>query len=144
MDQQMTRKVLGFVVAPVLGLLAMVVPVLLWPPAAKHYGDAPLFPLIRNAVEGIGLAQLVLLFVAGVVLGLVSRSPAWLLGAAAISPLPIAALAEMIKDPTSHNLFPIEFAFYAVYGLFVAFGAFASHRLRRSWTPSGKASEGVV
>lgn len=140
----MTRKNFGFVVAPLLGLLAMVLPVLLWPPAPTHYGAAPLFPLIQKAVKGIGLAQVVLLFVAGVLLGFVSRSRAWLLGAAAISPLPIAALAEMIKDPTSHNLFPIEFAFYAVYGLFVAIGAFASHRLHRSWGPSGKTSEGVV
>jgi hypothetical protein len=137
MDPRMKRKALGFVVAPVLGVLAMLVPVFLWPPTT-HY-DAPLFPLLRDAVEGIGLTQLVLLFAVGVVLGLVSTSRALLLGAAAISALPVAAFAEMIKDPGSHNLFPFEFAFYAFYGFVVACGAFAIHRLRASPTPSGKA-----
>jgi hypothetical protein len=138
----MTQKVLGFLIAPVLGLLAMVIPVLVWPPA-RHF-DAPLFPLIRDAVEGIGLPQLLLLFTAGVLLGLVSASRAWLLGLAAISVLPLAALAEMIKDPTSHNLFPFEFAFYGFYGVLVACGVFAIHWVQRWWTPSGKASQGVV
>src|SRR6185295_1723993 len=113
------RNIVAFVMAPVLGLVAMVAPVLLWPPA-RHY-DAPLFPLIRDAVEGVGLPQLLLLFAAGVVLGLVSTSRAWLLGIAAISALPLVAVAEMIQDPTSHNLFPIEFATYAFYGFLVAF-----------------------
>jgi hypothetical protein len=127
--------------APVLGLLAMVIPVLVWPPAKHH--DAPLFPLIRDAVEGFGLPQLLLLPAAGVVLGLVSASRAWLLGAAAIALLPLAAVAEMIKDPSSHNLFPIEFAFYAFYGLLVSGGVFAIRRVRRLRTASGKESAGV-
>ena len=135
----MTRKVIGFVVAPVLGLLAMIVPVLLWPPAKPH--DAPLFPLVRDAVEGIGLPQLVLLFVAGVVLGFVSDSRAWLLGAAAIAALPTATVAEIIKDSTSHNLFPFEFAYYAFFALVVACGVFAMHRVRGVRSSSSKASQ---
>ena len=124
----LSRKVLSFLVAPVLGFLAMVVPVLLWPPARHH--EAPLFPLIRDAVEGIGLTQHLLLFAAGLLLGILSPSRAWLLGAAAISFLPLAAVAEMFKDPTSHNLFPVEFVIYAFYGLIVACGAFTIHRLQ--------------
>jgi hypothetical protein len=137
----MTRKALGFLLAPVLGLLALVAPVLLWAPARHH--DAPLFPLIRDAVEGLGLFQCVLLFAAGILLGLISASRAWLLGAAAISVLPLAALAEMIKDPTSHNLLPFELASYAFCGVLVACGVFAIHRVQRQRTPSGKASDVV-
>ncbi len=120
----------------------MVLPVWLWPPARPY--DAPLFPLLRNAVEGAGVLQLVLLIAAGVVLGVVSASRAWLLGAAAVVALPLAAVAEMVTDPTSHNLFPIEFAVYAFYGLLVVCGAVAVRRLRRARTLSGKASGGVA
>ena len=138
----MTRTMLGFMMAPVLGLLAMVVPVLLWPPA-RHY-EAPLFPLLRSAVENIGLPQLILLFASGLALGFVSSSRARYLGAAAIAFLPLATLAEMIKDPTSHNLFPLEFATYAFYGFLVACGVFAVHRVRGLETPSAMTSESVI
>lgn len=125
----MSRKTLGFVIAPLLGLSAMVLPVLLR--AGGPLYDAPLFPLLRTAVERIGLAALILLCTTGVVLGLVSAAPALLLGLAAVSLLPLAAIAEMIKDPTSHNLFPIEFMMYALYGLVVTGGAVVVRRLRR-------------
>src|SRR4030095_595591 len=111
----MIRKALGFLIAPVLGLGAMLLPVLIWPPA-RHY-DAPFFPLLRDAVESVGLPQLLLLCAAGLILGLVSTSRAWRLSAAAVMPLPLVALAELIQDPTSPNLLPIEFIFYALYGV---------------------------
>jgi hypothetical protein len=125
----MSRKTLGFVLAPLLGLSAMVLPVLLRAGGPLH--DAPLFPLLRTAVERVGLPQLVLLFTTGVVLGLLSTAPALLLGLAAVSLLPLAAIAEMIKDPTSHNLFPFEFMMYALYGLVVVGGVVLVRRLRR-------------
>ena len=75
--------------------------------------------------------QLVLFFVVGLVLGLVSRSRALLLGAAAVVVLPVAAFAEMAADPTSHNLWPFEFMFYAFYGAIVAAGAALAHRVGR-------------
>jgi hypothetical protein len=89
-------------VASIFGLLAMILPVLLFPP--KYWYDAPLFPVIRNAVEHVGRVQLVLLFVAGMTLGFLSKLRPIVLGGAAISLLPLAAIAEMAVDSKSHNL----------------------------------------
>ena len=125
----MRRKRLWLLVAPVLGLAAMVLPVLISPHADWY--DAPLFPVIRNAQEHLGLGQLVLFLAVGLVLGFGSFSRALLLGAAAIAPLPLAACAEMMVDPTSHKLFPFEFMLYAFYGLVVAVGAFIANLANR-------------
>ncbi len=124
----MRTTALGFVLAPLLGLLAMVGPVLLAPPA--HPRAAPLFPLLASALKDAGLAQILFLFAAGALLGLVSSSRAWRLGLAAIALLPLAAIAEMLVDPTSHSLWPFEFAIYAVLGLVVTLGVFSVRRLR--------------
>ncbi|OGU46170.1 MAG: hypothetical protein A2X68_10700 [Ignavibacteria bacterium GWC2_56_12] len=119
-----------FLIAPVLGLMAMILPVLLNRPV--HWYDSPLFPVIRNAQENIGVTEFVLLLVVGFVLGHVSRMPALLLGGAAVILLPFAALAEMVADPTSHNLWPLEFMFYAFYGAVAAAGAGLAH-LTSKW-----------
>jgi hypothetical protein len=94
---------------------------------------SPLFPVIRNAQEHLGLWQFVLFFVVGLVLGVVSESRALVLGALAVVALPLAAFAEMVADPTSHNLWPFEFMFYAFYGASVAAGAALAHRASRRY-----------
>jgi hypothetical protein len=117
------------VAAPLLGLLAMVLPVLIKRP--KHWYDAPLFPLVRNAVEHVGVWQIALLFLAGLVLGTVSRWRAMLLGGAVVLLLPLLAIAEIFADPKSHNLWPLEFVVYGFYGCVAAAGAGLVHRLNR-------------
>lgn len=112
----------------------MVLPAILWPPERPY--EAPLFPVLRNAQEHIGIGQLILFFVAGIALGLIHDRRPWLLGLVAVSLLPLAAIAEMIADPTSHNLWPFEFAFYAAYGALVAGGVVASRRLRKRRAPT--------
>lgn len=111
-------------IAPVLGLGAMVVPVLVWPPANPY--SAPLCPLLRNAQEYLGPGQLILFFVVGVVLGRVNNRHPWLLGFTAVIVLPIVALVEVSVAPTSHTLLPLEVAFYAGYGALVAVGIIAA------------------
>jgi len=116
-----------WLIAPVLGFGAMVVPVLVWPPT--HPYSAPLSPLRRNAQEYLGLGQLVLFFIAGVVLGRFNNHHPWLLGFTAVSVLPIVAIAEVRVDPTSHTLLPLELIFYAGYGALVAAGVIAARRM---------------
>jgi hypothetical protein len=123
------RNRLGLLVAPVLGLTAMILPVLLRRPARWY--DAPLFPVIRNAQEHLGIWQLVFFVGVGIVLGLAFPNRAAALGGAAIVALPLAAIAEMVVDPTSHNLWPFEFLFDAFYGALVAVGVVVARRLAR-------------
>jgi hypothetical protein len=127
----MRRTWLWTLVAPVLGLMAMISPVLMRRPARWY--ESPLFPVIRNAQEHLGVWQLVLFFLVGLVLGVVSQTRALVLGALAVVALPLAAFAEMVADPTSHNLWPFEFMFYAFYGVIVAAGAALAHRASRRY-----------
>ena len=114
--------------APALGLGAMVVPVLVWPPVDPY--PAPLFPLLRNAQEYLGLGQLALFFLVGIALGRFNSRHPWCLGITAVSTLPVAAVTEVWVDPTSHTLLPLELIFYAVYGLIVTAGILTSRRSR--------------
>lgn len=117
------------IVAPLLGILAMILPVVLGHPAQRY--DAPLFPIVRTAVEGVGFWQLLLLILVGVALGAVSNLRSLALGLTAVLLLPIVAVAEMFADPTSHNMWPFEFVFYGFYGCVVSAGAAAIHEYRR-------------
>lgn len=119
--------------APALGLGAMVAPVLVWPPANPY--PAPLFPLLRNAQEYLGLGQLALFFLVGVVLGRFNSQRPWLLGFTAVSLLPAAAVTEVRVDPASHGLLPLEVIFYAAYGAIVAAGILTSRRSREGRRP---------
>jgi hypothetical protein len=115
-----SKSTSAWFIAPLLGFTAMVLPVIVSRPVPWY--DAPLFPLLRNAQEHLGLGQLALFFVAGVLLGLLNCRRALLLGLVAIVVPPAAALAEIAVDSSSHNLLPFEIVFYGFYGVVVALG----------------------
>jgi hypothetical protein len=112
-----------WIVAAALGVIVVCLPFYGSPP---HPMDAPLFPWVRTGVEKLGPINVVLLFISGGVVGaLFGRHPwrAFLLGLATMTAFPFFAVAEMIVDPTSHNLWPIEFLIYFVLGLIAGAGA---------------------
>ena len=129
------RKWGALVLAPFLGFLAMVLPVLLWRPS--HRAIESVNALVRAAVKHVGPWQFVLLLFTGAFLGAISTRRALVLGAAAMLLFPVLAVAEMISDPTSHNLWPLEFMMYAFYGCFVAAGAALLRRVRGRQGGSG-------
>jgi hypothetical protein len=76
---------------------------------------APLFPILRAVVEDLSFVSLACLFAAGVAAGLIFKDlNKWLAGFALLLGLPLAAIAEMLVDSSSHNLWPLEFAMYGV------------------------------
>ena len=117
-----------FVVAALLGLTAFVAPV--WVLHLRSY-SAPLFPLVRTGVEGMSFLTLVFLFCGGIILGCFGRGNPFLLGLTTVVLLPVFAIAEMIVSPTSHNLWPLEFAIYGVVSLSAVVGAFLGRFIRR-------------
>ena len=102
------RRLIECVILAVAGVAVFVAPVLF---ISSPWYPAPLFPILRNAVEYLSKGALVWLFVAGGVAGLIFRS-----------------LNPMMVDPTSHNLWPLEFAMYAVISLAPAAGAAAGRK----------------
>jgi integral membrane sensor domain MASE1 len=78
----------------------------------------------------------IFLFVSGLLLGLLGRGHPFLLGLATLALLPLLAVAEMVVSPTSHNLWPLEFAIYGFVSLSAVLGAYIGRyvqkRVRRS------------
>jgi len=120
------RRLIECVILAVAGVAVFVAPVLF---ISSPWYPAPLFPILRNAVEYLSKGALVWLFVAGGVAGLIFRSlNPMVVGLSMLALLPVAAVAEMMGDPTSHNLWPLEFAMYAVISLAPAAGAAAGRK----------------
>jgi hypothetical protein len=122
------RLAFTFVAASLLGLAAVLAPV--WILHLRHY-SAPLFPMVRTGVEGMSFLTLTFLFCAGIILGCLGRGNPFLLGIATVVLLPVFAIAEMIVSPTSHNLWPLEFAIYGLVSLSAVVGAFLGRFIRR-------------
>jgi hypothetical protein len=110
------------------GLALLVVPALL------HGKIHSFLELIAALVEDGSLEQVVLLFAAGgTAWGLLLKPPNSFF-AAAVQPgvLPIVAVIEVARDPTSHNLWPFEFAIYFAYSVVGVLGAAAGTFIRKT------------
>lgn len=121
------KNTLAFLLIAILGLLSILVPALL-NSDLKQY-EAPLFPWLRTALEGISMYSFALLFISGAIVKYVSEPSFWKIGFMSMVLFPIATILEIIVDSTSHNLFPFEFILYAVYATPAIVGAFFSHKL---------------
>jgi hypothetical protein len=109
-----------------LGITSLVGPVVYSPPSAPY--DSPLLPIVRTAVEQMSPATFLLLFLSGLILGLLRSAP--ICAAATILWLPVVAVAEMLVDATSHNLWPMEFVIYALLSVVRIVGTFVGSRVR--------------
>jgi hypothetical protein len=118
---------LALLLAPVVGLLAFVLPVFILSP--KQY-ESPLFPLLRTGIEGASSLTYILLFLGALGLGTALRISPWLLGVFCMAGFPLLAFAEMVYDPSSHNLWPIEFLIYAGTSVVSITGAFVGDAVR--------------
>jgi hypothetical protein len=96
-----------------------------------HY-DSVLFPPLRRGVEGFNILTVFYLAVVGWTAAAVSRLPSWIIGPAALALMPVWSSAEMALAPTSHNLWPFEWAFYALASLVPFIAAWICWR-RREW-----------
>jgi hypothetical protein len=122
-------RLLKWLLVPLLGYIAFVLPVLISPPA-HHYG-AVLFQTYTDARYSLGWSNGLLLLFLGVGLGFFVTNREGLTGCLSVILLPILAVIEMIKDGTSHNLWPFEFVGYAFMAGIVIIGSLMGQRLRR-------------
>jgi hypothetical protein len=91
-----------------IGLVILAVPTMM-----AHGWPGSFSKLLRDIVERMGMIHLYLLFLSGLVWGLAVERPYSRWGAASqLGSFPIFAIIQMIGDPTSHNLWPLEFMIY--------------------------------
>jgi len=89
---------------------------------------------VPAAWKDLSLLSVVGLFVAGVLSGMLARSPlARFVGVGCLAVYPVLALLEMVTDPTSHNLWPIEFGLYAAVSLVSLAGSMSVHYATPRW-----------
>ena len=123
------RWMVPFFLAPFLGLLSLILPVLC---SSQARVQAPLFPLVATGVEHMTLATFVLLFLSGVLLGGAFKGKAsWVASFLVFAAMPLIIVAEGIVDRTSHNLLPFELAMYGVLSLITLLGAGIGVLMRR-------------
>ncbi len=121
------RNLRAFGVSALLGALAVTAPVLLG--ARTLLPPAPISSVVRAAVENAGIAAVLGLFVAGAVARYFTAASIWLVGFGTVAALPLFAFAEMLADPMSHNLWPIEFVIYGIGATPGILGALVGHGL---------------
>jgi hypothetical protein len=109
------RTISEVAITAIAGFGAFIAPVLVDPP--KTLPKAPLFPIVREAVEHTRPSSFIALAVVGLLSGLFARTHWALVGLAAVAAFPVCTIAELIADSTSHNLFPMEFVMYAAFSI---------------------------
>jgi len=125
------------IIVPVLiaifGLIAVILPVILNLNESIERDDSPLFPLIRDGVEGISYWTFLFLFFTGFIMKKFTPLEGWKVGLLTMAFFPIVTFLEIISDSSSHNLWPIEFVFYSVYSIPAIIGAYLSHFLLKKF-----------
>ena len=141
MSRALRMKVVG-ATAVVMGLASVCLPVFVF--NLPMY-PAPLFPVVRTAVEELSWLALILLFASGLPLGSLSSSPIQPLvfGVLTTVALPLLAVAEIIVAPRSHNLWPFEFLIYIILSLPAVVGAYLAYGIRGAFrkTRTGAVAE---
>ncbi len=124
------------------GFVAVVVPPYILKSSGFILYEAPLFPIVRSAIENLRLVPtVILLFATGAFLGFAYSKKCIALSFATMLFFPIYVVVEILADPTSHGLWPFEIVMYAVLTIPALLGAaFSSYLVRkqtlRTRTPS--------
>jgi hypothetical protein len=121
-----------YLLASILGVISIVLPTF-FIPDLKQY-DSPLFPLIRTGIEGISFWSFGLLLLSGFGVKLLNNLSGWKIGLTTMALFPILAIFEMFVDSSSHNMFPFEFIFYAVYAVPALIGAYIAQGIKKAFT----------
>jgi hypothetical protein len=139
-----------FAIGAALGIISVIIPPL-WIVDVKAY-ESPLFPMLRTGIEGMSGWSFLFLFLSGMFLGAIypKREPFYgtffgiiyskyelLWGFSTMSLFPILAFMEMMKDPYSHNLWPIEFVIYGFTTIPGIIGAYIGAFIRKKFCRVG-------
>jgi len=125
--RSVAKLVASCILGVVLGFILITLPELL-------HGGYPgsLLVLVRNSVKALSIAHLLFLFVGGALCGLVFEFPYSLFASVSlVGSLPAFTLVGIMKDPTSHNLWPFELIIYMLLSIIPAGGMMLAEKIKR-------------
>jgi hypothetical protein len=117
-----TKKILSLLLISVFGIVSVILPVLFLPDLDRI--ESPLFPMLGTGLKSISVWSFGFLFLSGLIGRLVINLPGWKIGLLTIVLFPLASICEIMVDPTSHNLLPVELFLYASYSIPAMLGAY--------------------
>jgi integral membrane sensor domain MASE1 len=85
----------------------------------------------KNMIDGMRTESLAFLFVSGLLCSKAFPGRPWIIAPASMAAFPVIAIIEIILDPSSHNLLPLEFICYGLMTLPALLGALLGDRLHR-------------
>jgi hypothetical protein len=124
-----TTKIISVTSVALLGMSSIVLPVFFLKDVKPY--DSPLFPLIRTGIEGMSIWSPIFLILSGFIVKIFSDVRGWIMGLMSMVLFPLAAICEMIADPSSHNMFPLEFIMYGLLTIPAIIGAYSASFIRR-------------
>ena len=117
------KEILLMLGAPFLGFFAFFVPIKFT--GCEEIASGRIVTMVSSIYENvIFLPTAVLLFFIGIFIGYIAPRLWWLLGLFTVIVFPINSIIEMVTVPSSHNLWPIEFAIYSFMALPAMIGSF--------------------
>lgn len=124
------RTIIAFVMLPFIGFLSFLLPVLIVKGVDRNEYVLNIVAIVNYSYKNvIFFPTATLLFVFGVAVGFIVQRFCLLLGLSSILVFPCVALYEMLINPSSHNLWPIEFIIYAFFSIPAIVGAFIGKRI---------------
>jgi len=124
-----SKEMTIILLSPILGFLAFLIPEIFGSSInVKYIFNASFIQAIYESM--IPIPTLSLLIIIGIILGFISPRLWFLSGVLTLSIFPIVAFCEMITNPTSHNLWPIEFILYFVFTIPAIGGAYIGNRVK--------------
>jgi hypothetical protein len=119
----------------VLGLLCIFMPPYLSGCENSAYGK-PLIPWFALGFANVQFLPTALgMMVVGFIYGFFSRLPYWYIGLAsvflAVVMHSLNVINDIVRDSSSHNLWPFEFAIFVGFGLLAIIGVFAGRNIGR-------------
>jgi hypothetical protein len=123
------RWVIAFLLAPVLGFLCFLLPILVTGNAEHLTADGSTL-LVSRVFENAKLVpSTMLLVLAGFGLRHMGGRGVWMLSLLLIAPFPAATCLEVLTNPASHNLLPMEVAIQFGFVVPAVVGGYASRAL---------------
>lgn len=119
-----SNTIVAFAVFPLVGFACFLLPQLLIKDIDLTGHSSSILQLVTYSYKKVVfLPTMALLAMSGIIIGFLTRRLCVLLGMSSILIFPSVAIYEVLRAPSSHNLWPFEFVIYIAFSIPAILGA---------------------